>query len=207
MEVKLVESAEIAQTAIREGAAQKPSELTAFIGWLALQPALGTVVEIGTLRGGTLAAWCELAAEDASIVSIDLPGGAWGGGYTIEDVPRLQSFAKPGQSLALITGDSHDPATHAELLTELDGPIDFLFIDGDHSYEGVKADFDDYAPFVRAGGIVAFHDVLPHPDVPGCDVDCLWQTLKAIYPHAEFLDPGNRHPEWGQWGGIGALIV
>jgi hypothetical protein len=36
--------------------------------------------------------------------------------------------------------------------------IDFLWIDGDHRYKEVKKDFDLWSPFVRAGGIIAFHD-------------------------------------------------
>jgi hypothetical protein len=38
------------------------------------------------------------------------------------------------------------------------GPIDFLFIDGDHSYAGCKGDMDHWIPFVKSGGIVAWHD-------------------------------------------------
>lgn len=40
-----------------------------------------TVVEIGTARGGTLFLWCRLAPNDATIISVDLPGGPFGGGY------------------------------------------------------------------------------------------------------------------------------
>jgi len=36
--------------------------------------------------------------------------------------------------------------------------IDFLFIDADHSYEGVKADFEAWSPKVKEDGIIAFHD-------------------------------------------------
>jgi predicted O-methyltransferase YrrM len=39
--------------------------------------------------------------------------------------------------------------------------VDFLFIDADHSYEGVKKDFEMYSPLVRKGGIIAFHDIIP----------------------------------------------
>jgi len=37
-------------------------------------------------------------------------------------------------------------------------PIDMLFIDGDHSYEGVRRDWQLYMPHVREFGIVVFHD-------------------------------------------------
>jgi predicted O-methyltransferase YrrM len=36
--------------------------------------------------------------------------------------------------------------------------IDFLFIDGDHSYEACMRDWQEWSPFVEASGIVAFHD-------------------------------------------------
>lgn len=36
--------------------------------------------------------------------------------------------------------------------------VDMLFIDGDHSYDGVKADWDAYKRFLKAGSIVVFHD-------------------------------------------------
>jgi predicted O-methyltransferase YrrM len=39
-------------------------------------------------------------------------------------------------------------------------PIDLLFIDGDHSYEGVRADWDRYARYMSSFGIVVFHDTI-----------------------------------------------
>jgi predicted O-methyltransferase YrrM len=42
----------------------------------------------------------------------------------------------------------------------LDGrALDVLFIDGDHSYEGVKRDWELYSPLVRAGGLIGLHDI------------------------------------------------
>ena len=42
-----------------------------------------------------------------------------------------------------------------------DNKVDFIYIDGDHNYEGVKKDFEMYSPLVRKGGIIAFHDIVP----------------------------------------------
>ena len=42
-------------------------------------------------------------------------------------------------------------------------PIDFLFIDGDHSEAGVRQDWDSWHPFVIQGGVVAFHDAAVFP--------------------------------------------
>lgn len=192
----------IAVRAMDAGAAQKFSEFVQLVALVAEQKPR-SVLEIGTLNGGTLRAWCECAAEDATIVSLDLPGGRWGGGYPEDAEPRLRSYAREGQTLELIRGDSHDPESYARVA--LFAPFDFAFIDGDHTYEGVKQDFTDYSPLVRQGGLIAFHDVLPHPRVPGCDVDRLWAELRKEYEVEEFLSPEETHPEWGQWGGIGVV--
>lgn len=42
-------------------------------------------------------------------------------------------------------------------------PLDFVWIDGDHRYEGVKMDVELYAPKVRVGGMMAFHDYFSDP--------------------------------------------
>jgi len=39
-------------------------------------------------------------------------------------------------------------------------PIDFLFIDGDHRYEAVKRDWEEWTPFLRPAGFVVLHDAL-----------------------------------------------
>ena len=39
-------------------------------------------------------------------------------------------------------------------------PIDLIFIDGDHSYEGVKRDWELFVPHVKPSGIVIFHDTI-----------------------------------------------
>jgi len=51
---------------------------------------------------------------------------------------------------------------------------DFLFIDGDHTYEGVEGDFEMYSPLVRRGGIIAFHDIVPGPPE---NVGCLMNQI------------------------------
>jgi predicted O-methyltransferase YrrM len=195
----------LAKRAVELGANQKISELAPLVKLLKRRR-LSTVVEIGTARGGTFATWCALAAPDALLVSIDLPGGAHGGGYSEDEAARFAGYGKPGQTLRFLRADSHAPETRAELEAILGGrDVDFLMIDGDHTYAGVKADYEMYAPFVAATGVVAFHDILPHPQVPDCEVDRLWDELKTRHAHEEFTDPDDVRG-WGQWGGIGVLL-
>ena len=56
-------------------------------------------------------------------------------------------------------------ASSEEAVKRWDRPIRLLFIDGDHSYEESRKDFELWSPFVVAGGIVAFHDVGNAPGV------------------------------------------
>jgi hypothetical protein len=43
--------------------------------------------------------------------------------------------------------------------------IDFIFIDGLHTANQIQKDFDNYAPLVKKGGVIAFHDI-DHPMFP-----------------------------------------
>lgn len=56
-----------------------------------------------------------------------------------------------------VIGLSHDPVS-VEKVYSLYDEIDFLFIDGDHAYKSVLTDWLLYAPLVRSGGMVVFHD-------------------------------------------------
>lgn len=61
-----------------------------------------------------------------------------------------------------IRGDSHSPET-LEAVKEVLGDdeyYDILFIDGDHTYEGVKKDFMTYRDLVKPGGLILMHDTV-----------------------------------------------
>jgi predicted O-methyltransferase YrrM len=51
-------------------------------------------------------------------------------------------------------------ARSEQALAHVPTPVDLLFIDGDHSYEGVKADWDMFTPHMSAFGVVVFHDTI-----------------------------------------------
>jgi predicted O-methyltransferase YrrM len=190
----------IAKKAIEIGALQKPSELSELLQRVsAIQPR--TVVEIGTARGGTLYGLCQVAPDDATIVSVDLPGGQFGGGYDNADVSRFMTYRRGTQRLSCLMADSHLLETRERLTGELSAsPIDFLLIDGDHTYQGARLDWEMYAPMVREGGLVALHDICYHTLAPECQVDKLWAELEGQYDSDRIIDHTQDF-----WGGIGVI--
>jgi predicted O-methyltransferase YrrM len=158
---------------------QVTRELTSFIGKVAARSPR-RVLEIGTARGGTLLLLCRFAADDATIVSVDLPFGRNGGGYPRWKQRLYRRFAKAGQSLHLVRGNSHSPDTLMQVQSIFrGGPIDVIFIDADHSYEGAKADFFSYGTLAASDGMIALHDVLPNSNDPSIDVNRFWRELES----------------------------
>lgn len=68
------------------------------------------------------------------------------------------------------------PAKTTEAVKTWRDTIDFLYIDADHSYEGVRADLAAWVPFVRSGGVIAGDDY-DHPNYPG--VNQAWDEFEA----------------------------
>ena len=134
------------------------------------------VIEIGTNAGGTLLMWSRVAHPEATIISIDLRGGQRGARVSRLRSPLFRRIGLARQKIHLISGDSHSQATLALARKYLAGnSADFLFIDGDHSESGVRADYEMYGPLVRSGGIIGFHDIAV--DKPGYEVIRLWREL------------------------------
>lgn len=172
------------------------SKLTAELEKLKPKNAL----EIGTANGGTLFLLCRLADPQARIMSVDLPEGKFGGGYPAWKTKLYKKFALPEQELDLVRGDSHLPESFEMVKSHFDGAeLDYLFIDGDHSYEGVKQDYEMYSPLVRKGGIIAFHDIVEHKS-SDCKVNEFWREVKQGKESKEFVKDRDQ----GQYG-IGIL--
>jgi len=108
----------------------------------------------------------------------------------------------------LLQGNSHKDNMISEVGDVLkDEKADFLFIDGDHSYVGVKKDFANFKQFVADDGIVAFHDII----ASDLGVKKFWSEIKGNYSSREIIvkkDQGlkerNEDP-WSEWGGIGII--
>jgi len=144
------------------------------------------LLEIGTYMGGTLFVYSQLAAADATVISVDYPTTLVGRLYRAYQKPLFRRLVRKGQSLFLLRRDSHKPET-LTAIREILGvcKLDFLFIDGDHSYDGVRSDFEMYSPLVRAGGLIAFHDIAL---TDGSEkVHRFWDEIKGNYVHKEFI--------------------
>jgi cephalosporin hydroxylase len=179
---------------------QVESEYCDLVSWVSQQNP-HVILEIGTAKGATLLAWSRIASE--LVISVDLPGGIHGGGYPAikERLFREFTVGRPGVEMLIYRGDSHNLALRDQIKAAIGGrTIDFLFIDGDHTYRGVSHDFELWAPLVMPGGHVAFHDILPHRELKDCEVDRFWQEIKGGYQHFEIV----ADPQQG-WGGIGVV--
>lgn len=167
--------AEIARAAVREHyCRQDETELALLLGIVAAQsPAL--IVEIGCDVGGSLYAW---RATGARVIGVTLG-------------PEDAQWAKAvSHGATVIEGDSHDPAVQGKLAAELAGQApDFLFIDGDHSEAGCRADWE---LALRLGArAVGFHDVSPFrlPGDPG--VRKVFAEACALFPSAVIRNPAD----------------
>jgi predicted O-methyltransferase YrrM len=163
------------------------------------------IMEIGTAFGGMLFLFAQAAQENSLIISIDLPGGNFGAGYPWWKIPLYKAFGRSGQKIFLLRADSHLSNTYRIIENILQGnKIDFLFIDGDHSYEGVKKDFEMYSKLVNSRGIIAFHDIISNTkndySDPTINVDMFWKEIKDKFKYQEFVENYNQNK-----AGIGVL--
>ncbi len=157
-------------------------------------------MEIGTDQGGTFAIWSKLMGDKNGIrISVDLPHGPYGRD-TYNLLKRDEYLSSLGSKFTAIHGSSHDKEIKDKVREILKGELlDFLFIDGDHTYEGVKLDYLMYKEFVKPNGWIGFHDIKDtkfHREA-NCRVDIFWNELSG--EKIEFIDNSS------DFGGIGLI--
>lgn len=149
----------------------------------------GRVLEIGSLFGGTLWWWARLP-RIKTLVTVDLPSDWSEVADGVRDARPHWSGWTEGVAFHDLQADSHDPATvQAVQAAAGDKPFDFAFIDGDHTYEGVRADWLLWSPLVRPGGLVAFHDTWPNGDTAEPGVVAWVDELRHHLPSMQWTDP------------------
>jgi len=131
------------------------------------------VLEIGTGSGGTLYALAWASAPGAGILSLDLTL------YPAERRFLYETFVAD-RRVAVWEADSHLDETRDRVAAHFGHePLDLVFIDGDHTYDSVRRDYELYAPLVREDGIVAFHDIVAGPYDAVGDAPRFWQEVRA----------------------------
>lgn len=163
------------------------------------------IIEIGTFFGGSLYCWTRVA-PDAQIAAIDDLDSMREVQFPVEgfmERPTALDLASRWCSWGNVVPFFGKSVDVFERVKEQFDQCDFLFIDGDHSYEGAKRDFELYKTLVRPGGIIALHDIINYAGVPENNVEPLWEEIKTTHSNTiELLSKKNQ-----QWMGIGVVVV
>lgn len=140
------------------------------------------ILEIGVEGGWSLWAWAQVAADDAALMGVD---AEWHSTIFSSVMERFPWPAREGQSVRWFKGDSRSPEAVQAVKEWAVTPIDFLFIDADHSYDAVMSDFANYGALVAEGGLIGFHDIANQASEA-------WTEIKRQgFQTDEFVDPDN----------------
>ncbi|WP_422018696.1 class I SAM-dependent methyltransferase [Roseibium sp.] len=156
-----------------------------FARWIVAAAKPGVLVELGVHEGASYCTFCESVERfgtNTKCYGVDAwEGDHQAGFYGDQVLKALSAYHDPLYSSfsTLVQKWFADAAQDFE-----DGSIDLLHIDGLHTYDAVKADFEAYLPKMSKSGVILFHDtVVRHGDF---GVWALWEELTKKYPHFEF---------------------
>ena len=157
-----------------------------FANWLVLDRAPRLVVELGTHFGNSYFTLCQSVADHQLPTKCfavdcwegDLQAGAYGQKVYQQVADYNRSHYADFSSLLRMTFD--------EALGKFeDGSVDLLHIDGLHTYDAVKHDFETWRGKLSDRAVVLFHDISVEKE--GFGVSRFWHELKSVYPaHLEF---------------------
>ena len=147
-------------------------------------------LEIGSFSGGSIEIAAQYLPVGSRIVSIDKP---WKLTKQERLAGILNELKASGYDTHLIVGDSTE--SRSIYKGRKWGPYDAVFIDGNHTYDYVKKDWENYGTL---GRIVGFHDIAK--DKPPHGASAFWQQLKTGYRHVEFISEATRARTDGAFG-------
>ena len=156
------------------------------------------ILEIGSLFGGTLWYWMQ-DNPGAKIVSVDL--GVQSFDYRFQDIEAARTLwpvweRATGCELVQLRTDSTFAYTIEEVAKH--APYDFIFIDGGHWYDVALADFTNYWPMLRDGGLLAFHDIAyPDGNPDNYNVGRVWREVREKGRWMEIIREHNPEGIWG----------
>lgn len=134
-------SEEVKKAFAESKASQQPQEME-FVYKHLKDPKV--ILEIGVDQGHALNTWAEVY-PDVELIGVD----------NEEPLPEHRDHAGK-----FILGNSKSDKTLEAVKKELGRrKVDLLFLDGDHTADMVRSDFEMYSPLVKKGGIVAIHDI------------------------------------------------
>lgn len=137
------------------------------------------LVEIGVWHGVTTARLREVMDPDGVLSAIDpFPAGRLGINMQERIARREVGKVPRGRVRWLKTTGDHAARGHE--------PVEFVFIDGDHTEDGLLADWHAWAGLVRASGIIAIHDSHSTPDRPIEDAGSVKVTNEVILHDGRF---------------------
>jgi cephalosporin hydroxylase len=182
---------------------QHISELVHMLETIYEDAPIRNMIEIGVYEGGSTYVWGQLVRRTSQ------DRNASGFVYAIDEKIGDEGSTLPGwerqapvywgtlveANIVEIVGHSEDPEIIRRLKEriEKDGKrdeIDLLYIDGDHSYEAARSDFENYCHFVRPYGWIGFHDIKK----PSMGVVQYWNEISGKYEHHEFIMQ-RQHPD------------
>ena len=118
---------------------------------------LRTAVEIGTFMGVAAAVIAKAMAVDGKLYCVD----PYDGGEALMQIADRHLRRQGARSkVEFVRAYSQDALPH------LPGQVDFMFVDGDHSYDGLKRDWHIVLDRLRPGGVACFHDTSLPADKP-----------------------------------------
>jgi len=116
------------------------------------------IVEMGTDTGGTAVGWARALVENGlgRLICVDNDAYAQST-YPLAVKTNLERLAVPESAVDLRKGDSK--LVVPALAREFAGKVDIYLVDGDHTYEGARADLYNGLPMVKPGGYILVHDI------------------------------------------------